>query len=135
MIRVDSILLIDDDESALFIGKKIIEHMNVARETYSCTDGHAALELIKHRYYSAKSLPSLILLDLNMPEMNGFELLKKLKESDLWAVKNIPVVVLTSSEYVEDIINVSSIGCFNLIHKPLTEEKLISTINKILPMG
>lgn len=128
MILVDSILLVDDDESSNFMHKLLINHLNVAREVFSVVNGREALEFIEKRYYSFQSLPSLILLDLNMPEVNGFDFLKRMLDSRLLYVKNIPVAILTSSDLDQDINKVKELGDFTYVLKPLREEKLLEII-------
>ena len=128
MILVDSILLVDDDESSNFMNKLIINQLNIAREVFSVVNGKEAIEFIEKRYYSFQSLPSLILLDLNMPVVNGFDFLKKMLESNLLYVKNIPVAVLTSSDLDQDINKVKQLGDFTYVLKPLGEEKLMEIV-------
>lgn len=132
MIRVDSILIVDDNESDIFVNKTIIQSLNIVREIFISTNGMNALELIEKRYYTNQSLPSLILLDINMPRWNGFEFIQELIKSDLLAVKKIPVVLLTSSESIKDIALARSMGVFSFVTKPLTEGKLLNIIDKLL---
>lgn len=138
MILVDSILLVDDDESSNFMNKFIINQLNIAREVFSVVNGKEALEFIEKRYYSFQSLPSLILLDLNMPIVNGFDFLEKMLDSSLLYVKNIPVAILTSSDLDQDINRVKALGDYTYVLKPLDGGKLkeivLSSCNVSVPV-
>ncbi len=72
-------------------------------------------------------LPGLILLDLNMPKMNGAETLEKIKNNS--ELKNIPVIVLTTSKAEEDIINSYDLGVNSFITKPVSFEDLIKLVS------
>lgn len=84
-----SVLAVDDDPSNLM---ELVHILRSEYTVYSVKDGYSALKQME------KSLPDLILLDINMPDMNGFDVLTELKKSD--RTKDIPVIfVTTTSEY------------------------------------
>jgi CheY-like chemotaxis protein len=83
-------------------------------------------------YYKGKSLPSLIILDIDMPVQNGFEFLTELLNSDLLAVKNIPLAVLTNSSHIEDMEKIRKFGDFVYVSKPLTDKKLQELVEKMI---
>jgi CheY-like chemotaxis protein len=96
--RSYTVLLVEDDDAdALLIEEALLER-GTARSLYRATDGIAALT---HLRDPAKPRPDLLVLDLNMPRMNGRELLAVLKSDPLLAV--IPVVVLSTSLAPDDI--------------------------------
>ncbi|WP_371483713.1 response regulator [Kitasatospora sp. NBC_00315] len=96
--RSYSVLLVEDDlADAMLIEEALFEH-GTARTIVKAEDGVAALEYLRE---TAARLPDLIILDLNMPRMNGRELLEVLKTDD--TLKLIPIVVLTTSAAPEDV--------------------------------
>jgi CheY-like chemotaxis protein len=125
-----SILLIDDDEISNHLNARLIKKHNISKEIFIETNGKGAYDFITKRYYDRRSLPSLIILDIDMPVRNGFEFLNQLLNSKLLAVKNIPVAILTNSAHAEDINRINELGDFLYISKPLSDEKLLEMIEK-----
>lgn len=87
-------------------------------------DGGAAFESIK------SNLPDLVLLDIMMPVMNGYQVLKKMKEDD--EIKNIPVIMLTAKGQERDVVTGIEMGAEDYIVKPFRPAELTARIKKIL---
>lgn len=87
-------------------------------------DGGAAFESIK------SNLPDLVLLDIMMPVMNGYQVLKKMKEDD--DIKNIPVIMLTAKGQERDVVTGFEMGAEDYIVKPFRPAELTARIKKIL---
>ena len=97
MNKYKSILLVEDDEVDVMTLKRVFRKISVDNPLYVCSDGEKVLDWLgEHR----KEKPGLILLDLNMPRMNGLEFLHMLKKDKDLQV--IPVVVLTTSADLND---------------------------------
>lgn len=110
-------MIIDDDLSNLIIAKKALEK---DYDVIPVTSGQSALDLMK------RIVPDLILLDINMPKMNGFEVISKLKTSDNF--KNIPVIFLTAQDDSSDELEGFSLGATDYIKKPFIIPILIKKI-------
>lgn len=125
MKKFKRILLIDDDPIANFLHEDLIREVNFAEEVIVKTDAEEALSYLKQqcevRKQSVESI-DLILLDLNMPNIGGFEFLDKMKALPL--KKAIEVVILTSSISKKDIETVHQYRVKEFLSKPLTEEDL-----------
>jgi CheY-like chemotaxis protein len=89
------VYIIDDDDIFVFLTRKIIERSEANVVVYVFSNGHEALEHIKAIATDPKLLPDLILVDLNMPVMDGWEFLSAYQELEL--AKNIQLYILTSS--------------------------------------
>lgn len=76
MTSLKNILLVDDDKVTNLMHRRLIKHTGLIDEINVATDGAAALEYIEARDAAGDPLPELILLDINMPRMNGFEFLE-----------------------------------------------------------
>lgn len=100
-------LLFIEDESV--IHKTLSDALGDRYEIASALDGEIGLRMAKEKH------PDLILLDLIMPKMNGFEVLKALKEDD--TTKEIPVIVLTNLEQMEDIQKAIDLGATTYLVK------------------
>ena len=127
MKKLESILLIDDDEITNFINEHLLQEMSVATEILIATNGKEGLDLIQARCQDQKSCPDLILLDIKMPVMNGFEFLEEYQNMDVPNRPQTVVVMLTSSSNSKDIEQANQSDIATYINKPLTEQK-ISTI-------
>ena len=118
------IMVVDDEEDQLFTIKKTLEYAEKEYEVITLNNGNNCLQYLKNN-----EKPDLILLDIMMPEMTGWELYDKIKENDDW--RDIPVVFLTArtDETAE------KAGKFfgeDYIEKPFDAEDLIKRINKII---
>lgn len=126
MSRILNILLIEDDmievmklnraKAALQLNHKIIEANN----------GEEALSALERK----DSLPDIILLDLNMPKINGLEFLQILKNDD--RLRYIPTIILTTSNNQRDLLECYKLGIAGYVLKPLKYEDYVSKIEKLL---
>jgi len=127
-MSLDSILLVDDDAIAHRLHEKLISKLKLARTVFMKHNGKEALDFIKHRYHNSHTLPSLVILDLNMPVMDGVDFLKEICRSNLLYVNRIPIAILSNSAHATDMKKVAEIrNCFYAT-KPLTEEKLLQIV-------
>ena len=108
-----NILLIEDDQIEIMKFQRIVDALSRKHKTTTIADGEAAMDYL----LEAAVLPELILLDLNMPKMNGIEFLKLLKKDD--RLYHIPVVILTTSDNSADILAGYRAGIAGYITKPL----------------
>jgi len=121
------ILLVEDDNVDVMTVKRALKDLKINNPLVSTANGEEALEYLKN---NGNKKPCIILLDLNMPKMNGIEFLKIAKADD--TLKKIPVVVLTTSSQQQDIIESFKLSVAGYIVKSVdyTEfTEAISTIN------
>lgn len=124
------ILLVEDNPADVRLTKEAFQNSKITNELRVAVDGAAAiayLELCGHG--TDRALPDLILLDLNLPKLNGHEVLKRIKEHEVW--KLIPVVVLTTSSAQKDIQDcyAQHVNCF--ITKPLGYDAFLEVVEQI----
>jgi CheY-like chemotaxis protein len=123
--RCDILLVEDDAADAMLIEEALLEH-GTARILHKAVDGIAALE---HLRAPGTDRPDLIVLDLNMPRMNGRELLAVLKTDE--RLKVIPVVVLSTSSAPEDVAEAYRGHANAFITKPVTLDAFAETVRSI----
>ena len=121
-----NILLIDDDEDDQEIFVTALQKAKLAVTCTALISAHEALDMLTAK----KVEPDLIFLDLNMPVMNGQQFLKELKRNEI--VKNIPVIVLSTSSQPATIEQVKALGAKDFFSKPNKFEDLIFMLNTIL---
>jgi CheY-like chemotaxis protein len=121
-----NVLLVDDDQVFNFLSRKILERMDVADNIHVALNGEEALALLNNYYQGSMTLPDVILLDLNMPIMDGFGFLQAFQRLSLPRMERIKIVIVSSSEDPKDMEMARSLGVAYYLSKPLTEEKLRS---------
>ena len=109
------ILLVEDNSADVFLMETSIEIDQVPMSLQVAGDGVVAMELLEQELRGGQ-LPELVLLDLNMPRMNGFEVLAALKASE--ALQTLPVVVFTTSTASIDRVRVQELGANAFLSKP-----------------
>ncbi|MBD1832132.1 response regulator [Cyanobacteria bacterium FACHB-472] len=124
------ILLVEDNEGDIRLTKEafresmVWNHMNIVR------DGAEALAFLRREgKYTDAIRPGIILLDLNLPKRSGIEVLEEIKRDD--ELKHIPVVVLTSSQAEQDILNSYNFHANCFITKPLDLEQFLQVVQSI----
>ncbi len=132
MSKIKLTYLVDDDAIVLLLGRKVFARHDKFDELQTFENGRSALDRITAQAKTNTGLPSLILLDLNMPGMDGWEFLEQFKHVPEAA--HIPVVILTSSIDPQDIARSKAFGNVkDYIPKPLTTEKLDQIIASAHP--
>jgi DNA-binding response OmpR family regulator len=133
MRELTEILLVEDDPRD---AKQIVRELNVASPKHVINvvrDGEEALDFLFNRGAfagrSAVAPPGLVLLDLNLPKVNGLEVLKEVRASD--RTRAIPVIILTSSREDRDLLDSYRIGINSYIQKPLGFEEFRDTIRAL----
>lgn len=128
-----TILMADDDPDDRLLTQEALEESNLANELYFVEDGEELLDYLQHRgkYTGPEEAPrpDLILLDLNMPKKDGREALQEVKTNP--NLRQIPIVILTTSKTEEDIYHTYDLGASSFITKPVTFEALVDMV-KIL---
>ncbi len=122
------ILIVDDNEDDILFIKEAIEAAKLINVIQEVNDGEEAMDYLRHegKFENARR-PGLVLLDINMPRMNGFEVLEAMKADD--GLRHIPVVMLTTSDREEDVVKSYGNGACAFISKPTTFEKLKEAIS------
>jgi CheY-like chemotaxis protein len=121
--RSRSILLVEDDQVDCMTIKRALDDVNISNRLDVVSNGEEALAYLMS---SENDLPGIILLDLNMPRMNGIEFLKIVKTHA--GLKKIPVVVLTTSRAEQDISASFELGAAGYMVKPLGYREFIDAV-------
>ena len=125
-----TILLADDDEDDRLNTQHAFDKNHLADQLRFAVDGEDLMNYLRRRGpYQNAPRPGLILLDLNMPRKDGREALKEIKADP--ELKNIPVVVLSTSGEEEDILRTYNLGANSFIRKPVEFEALVSIVGMI----
>ncbi|WP_439129515.1 response regulator [Polaribacter sp.] len=121
-----NILFIEDNLIEIMKMKRTISFLKLDHKLQEAKNGEEALEILKDK----SKLPDIILLDLNMPKISGIEFLSIIKENKV--LRNIPVIILTTSDNQKDLIECFKIGVSGYILKPLKYDDYVAKIEKVL---
>jgi CheY-like chemotaxis protein len=124
------VLLVEDDPGDVLMTQEAFEHHRIRNPLHVVTDGAAALRFLRREGEQADApRPALILLDLNLPLMNGREVLAEIKSDE--ALRSIPVVVLTTSQAEEDIVRSYDLHANAYVTKPVDFTRFMEVIRHI----
>lgn len=125
-----NILLVEDNEGDILLTQDALLEGMITKEVQVVKDGWEAIQYLdKNGIYSLASTPDLILLDINLPKLNGFEVLKKIRST--LATKDIPVVMLSTSCSENDIKKCSKSHANCYISKPVDADDYKKVIDLI----
>ena len=115
------ILLVEDNPADQELIRRAVEKLTVRRELRIVGDGEEALDYLfrrgKYQAPAASPRPDLLLLDLNLPRVNGYQVLEEIRADS--KLRPVPVLVLTTSRQEKDIIRSYELGCNSFITKPV----------------
>jgi CheY-like chemotaxis protein len=124
------ILLVEDNPGDVRLTRDALRDAKVRNNLHTAADGVAAMAFLRREApHTAAPRPDLILLDLNLPKMNGREVLETIKHDD--ALKHIPVVVLTTSQAEKDILDSYRLRANAYVTKPVDLEQFLKMIQSI----
>ena len=131
--RLVDILLVEDNPDHVELTLRALRKDHLANRVYVAKDGAEALDYLfatgPHEGRSLSYKPRVIILDLNLPRVNGFEVLTRLRADD--RTKYIPVVILTSSQQESDVETSYRLGANSYISKPLAFDRFSSAVSQL----
>jgi len=124
------ILLVEDNPGDVRLIKEVFKDAKIYNAMQVTYDGEAAMEILRREgEYSDAPSPDLILLDLNLPKKDGREVLREIKGDE--SLKCIPVVILTTSNAEEDLIETYKMNANCYITKPVDLDQFINVVESI----
>ncbi|MGI4874359.1 MAG: response regulator [Janthinobacterium lividum] len=138
MQKLAKVLLVDDDQTSNFLHTQLLKRFLVVEQLLVAHNGLEALQTLAQTCAEADASaePTLVLLDLNMPVMNGLEFLETYQQHPLAQTCQVVIVVLTTSQYSRDLkrIRASAIAA-DILTKPLTQEKVETILHRHYQRG
>jgi CheY-like chemotaxis protein len=124
------VLLVEDDPGDVLMTREAFEHYKLRNVLDVVTDGEQALQFLRRTgSYADAPRPGLILLDLNLPRLDGLEVLAELKADPV--LKVIPVVILTTSQAQQDVLRSYALHANAYVSKPVDFETFMEVIRQI----
>lgn len=129
-LNTADILLLEDEPADAYLVKMALKESRIMANLHHVVDGREGMDFLnKVGKYSDVPRPDLIFLDLNMPRMNGSEFLIEVKADE--KLRNIPIVVLTTSDVENDVVRCYQLGAASYITKPVDMTQFISAIHQL----
>jgi len=128
--KLIDILLVEDDPGDVMLVREAFEDHKLRNQLHCVGDGEQALAFLrKEGEYAAAPTPDLVLLDLNLPRMDGRQVLAEVKADE--SLRSIPIVVLTTSEAEEDILRSYELHANAYVSKPVDFERFVQVVRQI----
>lgn len=126
------VLLIEDDLGDQELTRRALEQDVIRADLRCVSDGEEAMDYLYRRgarNSTAAPRPDLVLLDLNLPNLDGRQVLKRIRADD--NLRSIPVIILTTSSAEEDILRSYELGCNSFITKPVQVDSFINVVRRL----
>lgn len=127
------ILLIEDNQDDVDLTLRALARHNIANDIEVVRDGAEALDFLfargEYAHRNPRSLPQLILLDINLPKVSGLEVLRQLRENQL--TRMVPVVMLTTSSEERDVVESYTSGANSYVQKPIEFEEFNEAVRQL----
>jgi len=117
---MSKVLIVDDEKDIVEVLKARLE--NIGLEALSASDGAQGMEMVK------SNKPDLIILDVMMPNLNGYEFVREIKGIEEF--RNIPIIVLTAKEELDDLFKQE--GVVDYVVKPYNEDELLGKVARLI---
>jgi two-component system response regulator len=127
MDREIKIILVEDNAEDIAFTRRVLKHNELNGSLIVATNGKEALEALQSM--NGSDLPELILLDINLPDISGIDLLTLIKKEQ--RLKDIPVVILTGSNEDQDIQKCYDLGASSYLVKPISNDALMLVVEKL----
>ncbi|MFD2247165.1 response regulator [Pontibacter ruber] len=133
MQKLNTILLVDDDEATNFLNELIIKKLDIAENILVARNGREAITLIRQLCEAQQGnpgLPELVLLDINMPVLDGFGFLKAFEELSCPGKEGVQIVLLSTSLNTKDVERAKEYVIKGFLNKPLSSQQLSSLLEE-----
>lgn len=128
-----TILLVEDNPDDVALTLRALKKNNIANQVVVASDGTEALDYLfgtgKHSGRDVREMPALILLDLNLPKVDGLEVLRRLRGDG--RTKLLRVVILTSSEEEQDLVRGYTLGANSYVRKPVDFTQFMEAVRQL----
>jgi CheY-like chemotaxis protein len=123
-----NVLLVDDDDIFNFVNKKNIEKLGLASEIHTVANGQEAINLINEYFQKSLTVPDIILLDINMPIMDGFGFIEAFNRLPLPGIEKVKIIIVSSSDNPKDIERAQKLGVTRFLTKPISHPQLMEAL-------
>ncbi|MBV8080068.1 MAG: response regulator [Actinobacteria bacterium] len=120
------IMLVEDNSDDVTLTLRALKQANILNEVVVAHDGVEAMELLED---ASRPLPTVVLLDLQLPRLSGLEVLQRMRDTD--RLRRVPVVILTSSREEQDRLRGYDFGANSYVQKPIHSGEFLEAVSKL----
>ncbi|MBL7872139.1 MAG: response regulator [Cyclobacteriaceae bacterium] len=124
-----NVLLVDDDSIFNLLNTKAIQQTGIPVAIHTTLNGQEAISLINEYFQFSRSLPEIILLDINVPGMDGFSFIQAFQHLPLPGIKDVKIVMITSSDNPKDVARARELGITTFLTKTINEAAIRGVLN------
>lgn len=124
-----SIILAEDDEGHATLIRRNLKRSGLMNKILHFKDGQQTIEYLNAEKEKGNEIPSLLLLDIKMPKVDGIEVLQYVKSDPV--LKKMPVIMITTTDDPREIDRCHELGCSNYIKKPIDYDNFVDAIRKL----
>ena len=128
------IMLVEEKAEDALLIERALRKSSIRNPVFRANDGLDALQYLfstgKHEDRSKDAMPGLVVIDLNLPKMDGLELLRRMRAD--YRTKLVPVVIFTASHDEQDLINGYSLGANSYVRKPVDADRFKETVERLV---
>lgn len=128
-MNTGKILLVEDNEDDVVLMQRAFKKRNMLNEIVRAKNGVEAIDILTGAGGKPRLIPSLVILDLKLPKLNGLDVLRSIRSNEI--TRGLPVIVLTTSSEQEDIIESYNLGANSYIRKPVEFEKFLEAVGTL----
>jgi CheY-like chemotaxis protein len=132
MNKLACILLVDDDNTTNFVNRMLLQDLAVTEKVIEAKNGQEAIKFLQEQSQN-NGCPQLILLDVKMPVMDGFEFLEAYEKLEFEQKESIIIVMLTTSLHPRDVERLQNLPIKGYLNKPLTKDKMLDLLSQHFP--
>jgi two-component system response regulator len=129
------ILLVEDSAEDAHLTLRALRSHNLANRVFHVKDGAEALDFVfamgDYAWRNVANVPKVIFLDLKLPKVDGLQVLERIRSEDGSPIKNVPVVILTSSKEERDVVESYKLGVNSYIVKPVEFDKFVQAVSDL----
>ena len=125
-----NVLLVDDDAIANFLNEQVLGMTGLINNVHKAFNGKEALDILNGYFRGMITAPDIILLDLNMPVMDGFEFIRAFRHIRFQNKEKVVIIIVTSSNNPEDVKRARKMGIKHYLLKPITENDIRTIIEE-----
>jgi two-component system, sensor histidine kinase len=129
MEKFHSALVIDDSSTDRFLATRILETLDICSNILTTASGLGAFRIIDEYFQKHDRLPDLIMVDLQLPVMNGFEIIRRIKQESRYNENQTQIILVTAGLDEADMKEIEILSIANVLYKPLDKNELFNILS------
>jgi CheY-like chemotaxis protein len=130
MEKLHSALIIDDSAIDRFLATRVLESLGICSNILTTASGIGALRIIGEYFQKQEKFPDIIMVDIQLPGMNGFEIIRRIKQESRYKEGQTQIILVTAGLDEVDLNEIEILSIGNVLFKPLDKDELLNMLRK-----